>query len=163
MLSLSSSSNFRINIFYRPPYSDEHKITFAFIDEFSNCLESVVLSKENLLIIGDFNIYIDVPSDPSTDRFMDLLDSFGLQQHVDKPTHTHGHTLDLVITRKVRTIVNTPPMVESFFSDHASTTCQIQIKKIAPKAKLVSFRKYTSINMDNFHNDLVSSVPPITK
>ena len=74
---------------------------------------------------------------------MDLLDSFGLQQHVDKPTHTHGHTLDLAITRKVQTIISTctPPMVESFFSDHVS----IQRKYLSIK----------SINMDDFHSDLV--------
>ena len=158
LVSLSSSSNLRVVIVYRRPYSDEHKVSFdVFINEFSNYLESVVLSKENLLIIGDFNIHMDVPSDTKTNRFLDLLESLGLQQHVDKPTHIHGHILDLVITRKARTIINTPPVIDTFFSDHASIVCKIQTRKPAPKAKVVTFRKFKSIDMDSFHDDLASS------
>ena len=32
--------------------------------------------------------------------FLDLLESMGLQQHVDVPTHKSGHTLDLIITTR---------------------------------------------------------------
>ena len=32
-------------------------------------------------------------------RFLDLINAFNLQQHVQEATHRLGHTLDLVITR----------------------------------------------------------------
>ena len=72
----------------------------VFFRDLSGYMESVILSKEHVAIVGDFNIHVDVPDDPDGTKFLDLIDSLGLQQHVNKPTHIHKHTLDLVITRK---------------------------------------------------------------
>ena len=50
----TTSHNLRLFIIYRPPYSDEHKVpTSVFFTEFSNYLESVLLSKEPVLLTGD--------------------------------------------------------------------------------------------------------------
>lgn len=62
-------------------------------------MESIVLTPEPLLITGDINMHVDVPNDPDDPRFMDILDSMGLAQHVKSSTHRLGHTLDLIITR----------------------------------------------------------------
>ena len=67
--------------------------------EFSTYLETILLSKEHLVIAGDFNIHVDAPRDPDSLKLQDLLQSVGLQQHITEPTHTQGHILDLVITR----------------------------------------------------------------
>ena len=49
----SIGHDIRLFIIYRPPYSDEHQVpTSVFFTEFSEYLESAVLSKENLLISG---------------------------------------------------------------------------------------------------------------
>ena len=81
----------------------------VFLDEFPNNLdryiEDVTLSKGHLLIIGDFNNQTDVTDDPDASMFLDIIDSFGLHQHVNMTTHIHGYTLDLVITRKTSTII----------------------------------------------------------
>ena len=97
----SSPHNARIFIVYRPPYSEDHKVsTSVFFDEFSDCLKSLLLCKEQLLITGDFNIHTDKGhQDPISSIFLNLLESFNLQQHVTMPTHLHGHILDLIITR----------------------------------------------------------------
>ena len=34
---------------------------------------SVILSKERLLVLGDFNIYVDVPNGIDAVKFLDLL------------------------------------------------------------------------------------------
>ena len=95
-----SSHNLRVIIIYRPPYSNEHKVSAnVFFTEFSTYLESILLSKEQLLITGDFNIHIDAIDDPDSLKLLDLLESVGLGQHVSQPTHVHRHTLDLIITR----------------------------------------------------------------
>ena len=74
-------------IIYRIPYSIKHPITTStFFEEFTGFLESVIMSSELLLITGDFNIHVDDPLDTDCVRFLGLLESMGLQQHVDVPT-----------------------------------------------------------------------------
>ena len=94
--TVTTASNFiRLVIIYRPPYSDKRKIpTTIFYREFSDYLESVLLSKEQILFAGGFNIHVDNPRDPDAIKFADLLESFRLQQHVKGSTHKEGHTLD---------------------------------------------------------------------
>ena len=98
--TLSTVSNcIRLVMIYRPPYSDEHKVpTTVFFREFSDYLESVLLSKEQILFAGDFNIHVDNPCDSNAIKFADLLESFELQQHVKSSTHKEDHILDLIIT-----------------------------------------------------------------
>ena len=96
----SPSLNIRLVLLYRPPYSADHRVsTNCFFMEFSTYLETILLSKEHLVIAGDFNIHVDAPRDPDSLKLQDLLQSVGLQQLITEPTHTQGHILDLVITR----------------------------------------------------------------
>jgi hypothetical protein len=39
----------------------------------------VVMSKEPLLILGDFNIHVDVAENLDSIKFLDMLESVGLQ------------------------------------------------------------------------------------
>ena len=49
-------------------------------------------------------------------RFTDLLSMFELTQHISVPTHSQGHTLDVVISKGLdMTIVGTPDVG---ISDH---------------------------------------------
>ena len=41
-----------------------------------------------------------IPNNQDALKFNDLLDSMNLVQHVKGSTHRHGHTLDLIITRR---------------------------------------------------------------
>ncbi|MBN3300411.1 MAF1 polymerase, partial [Amia calva] len=81
---------------YRPPgpYS-------FFMTKFSDLLSDLAIHYDKLIILGDFNIHIDIKDDPLTVSFLSLLESVGFTQHVSGPTHRHNHTLDLVITRGV--------------------------------------------------------------
>lgn len=50
----------------------------------------------NVIMLGDFNIHIDAGNNINTIDFLSCLDSFGMQQFANFPTHTKGHTLDLI-------------------------------------------------------------------
>ena len=59
----------------------------------------------------------DVPDDPNTNCFLLLLESMGLQQHVNKPTHEIGHILlDLVVTRQSEIVLDSPLIPHHLFS-----------------------------------------------
>lgn len=48
------------------------------------------------------NINFDYPDIPNTKQIKNIMAGFDLKQHVDVPTHTAGHTLDLLFTRDDR-------------------------------------------------------------
>ena len=93
------------------------------MNEFADYRESVVLCAEPLLICGDFNIHVNVYDDPNCVAFTDLLDPMG-----QSLTQLHGHTLDLVITRKSDSIVAGTPFCDNFLSDHCTVLCNLNIQ-----------------------------------
>ena len=79
---------------YRPPNS-----VIGFLDEFSERLSSLVVNFDRVIIVGDFNIHFDTLSNSFAQDFLNICNSFNFVQHVvSRPTHNHGHTLDLVLT-----------------------------------------------------------------
>ena len=96
----TNSLRARLSIIYRPPYSNLHPVSLkTFFDDFASYMESII-TPEPLIITGDFNIHVNNTNDSDACKFLDLLASLGLKQHVIGPIHEGGHTLDLVITRQ---------------------------------------------------------------
>jgi len=122
------SNSLRIVTIYRIPYSQAHPVTTSvFLDEFTTYIESIIMSAEPLLITGDFNIHVNTPNDADASRFLDLLSSMGLEQHVDKFTHISGNTLDLMITRCSDSLLAAKPMTDYLFSDHSTILCDLTL------------------------------------
>ncbi len=71
-----------------------------FFEEFTSLLESISTSKSTIILTGDLNIHVDNANDVMALRFLDMLDAFGLVQHINRSTHARGHTLDIVITQR---------------------------------------------------------------
>lgn len=80
-------------VLYRPPRPNKD-----FISELSSFLGDVVLNYDKALVLGDFNIHVCCPSSSLSKDFLNLLDSLGFQQMVKGSTHSHGHTLDLILS-----------------------------------------------------------------
>ena len=65
---------------------------------FLDYMDRNINSTGKLLLTGDFNINVNDLESPDTNTFLDVLDSFGLQNHISFPTHHLNNTLDLVIS-----------------------------------------------------------------
>jgi exonuclease III len=101
LLVSSGACSTRVIVIYRTPYSQSHPVSMGiFCEEFSQLLECSISTPSRLLILGDFNIHVDNSESPDTIKFKDILDTFGIEQHVHEITHMRGHTLDLVLCRK---------------------------------------------------------------
>ncbi|PFX21499.1 Leucine-rich repeats and immunoglobulin-like domains protein 2 [Stylophora pistillata] len=114
------------------------------------------LSQEPLLIMGDFNIHVDVVGDPVCTRFLDLLEVMDQLQHVTTPTHESGHTLDLIITRQCGALVKDPPVRDCHRSDHWSVTCLLNLDKPIITRKTKTFRKIKNIDTAALPNELAA-------
>lgn len=104
--------------------------------------------------MGDFNLHVDDLENSDSMKFLDLLESYGLQQHVTVSTHKHGHTLDLIITRQ---LIKDSPCVDRYISDHAAVLCSLHSDKPSLTAKNVSYGKLKAINLDSLNEDLAAS------
>lgn len=97
----------------------------TFLSEFADYLESIVLSPEPLLVTGDINIHVDNMNDTDAVKFLDLLESMEMTQHVNTPTHRAGHTLDLMITREFDCMIHSEPSSDIFYSNHCMVLAEL--------------------------------------
>ena len=130
----------------------------TFLAEFAAFVESIILAPEPLIIAGDFSIHVDRGNECNdAARFLDILQSMGLAQHVDAPTHEDGHTLDLIMTRSFDRAISVKPVVDTYVSDHVSVLCDINAGKQCRSSERVSFRKIKSIDIASFREQIASS------
>ena len=157
------SSNLTVFNIYRPPPSSSTKcrsyIPFStFLSEFQDFLSTASTTPNDFLITGDFNIHMDCPNS-DTDKFLSILSSCGLSQHVNFPTHiTSKHTLDLLITPSVSSLNPTVTYSPTSASDHYPVISTLSLSR--PRPPVLTTRYYRclkSINMLKFQLDIRSS------
>ena len=146
-------------IIYHPPPSTSNGLSVKlFLEEFSAYLEHLALAPGHLLLAGYFNFHIGQPDDSDAGRFLRILDSFDLMQHVTEPTHCNGHSLDLVITRANVNGMVSNCRVRHRISDHFAVHCNLHFAKPPLDRKEISFRKTRSIDFTRFREELASTV-----
>ena len=155
VLSLEiSGKHIIILLIYRPEPSAKNRYTMSeFFNDFSQLLANYHCSNQELLITGDFNLHINKPNLPNVLRFNEILETFGLVQHIKGPTHIGGNTLDLVITRGGSKILK-DCKVDELLSDHNAILMEVDAKRPKPTQKLITFRKTKKINLSDFKKDL---------
>lgn len=103
-----------------------------FFNEFPILLERSVVASGHLLLTGDFNYHVDDRTDSLASRFLDLLDSHNLIQHVSGPTHKDNHTLDLMITRACDDIIESWSTLSPHLSDHSAIHSKLSLARPCP-------------------------------
>ncbi|MGH0124791.1 UNVERIFIED_CONTAM: hypothetical protein FKN15_074492 [Acipenser sinensis] len=142
-------------VIYRPPKNNS-----AFIAEFSEFLSLVCTSTDKILLLGDFNIHVDLPSSPLLTIFNTLLDCLGLSQSVNIPTHTRGHTLDLLITRGLDNSNLSVSDISLSLSDHFLITSSATDTVISfhPKNLLNHLKRSKCVSSSPLTGTLPSSI-----
>ena len=126
-----------------------------FFEEFSRLLEQVSADPtSHTIITGDFNFHVENSNNEHARRFMDMIESFGLKQHVIGETHINGHSLDLVITKSDDAIIKSYEIRDPGLSDHYIVHCDLFLQKTQFERKLVNYRNVRSLNLDSFRNDI---------
>ena len=141
------SSILQLVCLYCLPPNRKNELTDALsFEQFSDLLEHFNTMKGSLLLVGDLNIYVDVPIDPLAVCLSALLDNQSLHQSVPFPTHLKGHTLDLVLTKHDDTILQyTEPNFFLDVSNHSCEMCQLRLTSFSCPCTL---RQGTSILLD---------------
>ena len=140
---------------YHPPYSDTNKCTDAmFLDDLATFLEEVLTSYSNIIITGNFNLPVDDKENPDAQVFVDLLTAFGLQNHIDFPTHKSKHTLDLIISECIsyQEVKDSSP--GQYLSDHTSVVSHLSIDKPPLEVKKCTYQKLKEIDTEEISTKL---------
>ncbi len=160
-----SNKRIKLCIIYHPPYSHSNPVsTGTFLEEFDVYLDSIVMSDEPLCIVGDFNIHMNKPNDNYQIRMSELLNSYGLVNHVHVPTHRLGNTLDLILTRNNDELLFTEPTAGYMISDHCFVHTKLAFPRPDLTVKSSTFRNLKEIDLLSFRADLaeiVSELLPI--
>nr|XP_054768161.1 uncharacterized protein LOC129275690 [Lytechinus pictus] len=158
-IRFSPSSVLHLYAVYRPPPSSSNKLTCGmFTSEFFTLLESAAIDDNCPLIVGDFNIHVDNTSASYVRTFLGSLDSLGFQQHVQEPTHRAGHTIDLIISRRVDDIVSGIHLLSNLPSDHSAVIATIKTESSGNPRKRITYRKLQSIDICSFRQDILNSL-----
>ena len=140
-----NSHPFTFITIYRPPH---HSIP-KFIVELNNLLNTTNM---HTTILGDFNIPISNNSHYSK-LLNNTIESHNCIQHVNKPTHSTGNILDLIITHDTNTSI-TDITVNRLITDHHIVTFSIHSPKHKRQPTTIHYRQIKSINTINFIDDL---------
>ena len=161
-----NKNNIDIVVFYRPPTSPQNGLTTtAFLDEWSTFMSQLTICKSELIVVGDVNIHIDNQTLHHTVEFIQSLESHGLQQHIQVPTHHHGHTLDVLISRDTSTLLTDIEVKDinlcnddgDLIRDHYSIECTFQQSTQLQNREIVSYRNVKQIDIDQFCKDVSES------
>ena len=150
------SQPLNLTIVYRPPRSNKNTLPISvFFDEISDLLAAYTITTTRLLITGDFNVHFDEPEKPDVCKFLQIIESFGLKQHVSVPTHVAGHTLDLVITRDDCDFLSNS-QAHFMMTSHSTVLFKLNWTKPHRPAVTRSSRKIKEIDLNKFRSDLQS-------
>nr|XP_054587113.1 uncharacterized protein LOC129152559 [Nothobranchius furzeri] len=140
-------------VLYRPPgpYSE-------FLDQISDFLSDLVLNTDKVIVVGDFNIHVDIEKDCLNVAFSNILDSIGFTQRIHSSTHSCHHTLDLVLTYGIEceeiTIFPHSPVL----SDHFLITFEFFITEFSRHENKFHYSRSLS---DNAVASVKSTVPSL--
>ena len=105
---------FQLYVIYRPPPSKSNNIkTSIFFAEWSEFLDRITVSNDDIVITGDLNFHLDNPSNCDARTFLETMTEHELVQHIRSATYVCAHILDVVISRGDSLILLETPLVGS--------------------------------------------------
>ena len=130
--------------------------TVTFFEEFTEMLEIVVANYDCIVIAGDINIHTET-EDSSSRQMRDILDTFNMKQHITKPTHNMGHTLDIVATFHDKPNLSRIDINEyEDISDHFMVDFEINCLPEEREMKEIRYRNTRGIDHEKLASEIKS-------
>ena len=121
-----------------------------FYKEFKNTLGILVRYKEEVLILGDFNFYLEQSDNTDAQTFLNILKSHGFDSSTNQPTHNQGGWLDVIAISKSVNI----NCIDSGISDHKLLLCSCVMLKLPPIYWQLQIRHWNFSDTKKFISEL---------
>ena len=114
-----------ILVIYHPPGNTPTRL----LDGVSDLVQYYLTNHKNLVLLGDFNVAVQDLNNPDSLAFYETMEALGLQQHIDKPTHQQGNTLDHIYTESLDQLGILHIFIGSYISDHRLVRIELNCTK----------------------------------
>lgn len=145
-------------VIYRPP----NLSMYNFIYELKTYLDTIDMVSSNVIICGDFNVWMDDLNARYVTDFVDMIESFNLVNVVNEVTSIGGHTIDLILVDKDNNMLQ-DVQVENIFSIspvHKLISFSMQLSIERKQKKKIKFRSKRNFDpdllIDTIYNDISS-------
>ena len=128
----------------------------SFIDKFADFLEDKKLCFDRILLLGDFNISLNVNTDAS--RLWALfMEEFGLIQHFKSQTHKSGGLLDYQVIWSSEILINVILKTLLAQTDHSLICFSINNLKPSKPKRQIFYPNWKLFRPDLYLNSLLSN------
>ena len=130
-----------------------------FLEEFYSFVEYVKMNFKYFIICGDFNVHVNKPSDQDTINFMNILNTFSLEQSIHTSTHKLGNCLDLIIHDPECITIHdiVVESIDALTSDHSIIYFKVCFNIETSCKEEIRYRDYKSVNMSQFQTEIATT------
>ncbi len=158
---ISKKCTIRLVSVYRPPRSKKRSYPIAdFYEDMESLVGHYKTVTDEVIFCGDYNVHFNNAQESETKRFMNIIESANLIQHVVGRTHVKGNTLDLVMTERDSLILKHCE-VDEFLSDHAAILIELNLRKPNKPKKKITFRENKNIDIKELESTIETNLSEI--
>ena len=132
----------------------------VFCKDLEKLLDEVSDTAEVLLVVGDFNVWMEQEADRDAKKLRTLMSAYGLSQMINEPTHKGGHTLDHLYHNEHLLTIDYEVHQDTYgiTTDHYPYTIKIPCEVKEEKPIWKTMRPFKKINMELFRKDIETMV-----
>lgn len=140
---------------YRPGSQALSKLFLADLDKL---LSDIASKYDSIVLCGDFNVHFERASDKLVCECIDILQSYGFNHHVDKPTHKLGGSIDQVASMNVSVSSMDIQPHNCIGSHHYPIMFDVCLNLSHKFKKTITFRKLKHLEGSHFTPELTDSI-----
>ena len=126
-----------------------------FCEELDCLLEKVFAKGDIIILVGDFNVWVDIEDDVDAVKLMPLMSAYGFTQLIREPTHIAGHTLDHVYVNIFQIELEYEVVDRSgIITDHYPIIIKLPTMKQQIGKKTITFRKTKGMDVEKLKAEL---------
>ena len=151
-VSMNSNKKLVIICIYR-----KQEVAFTiFHDELSKFIEKIVFKGDAIMVVGDFNVWVDVEDDMNGKDLLKIMNSYGLNQQVVYPTHRGGHTLDQIYVNEFQLNIeySVRDDIYGVTTDHSPLLIELPSTETQQNSRKIQYRNLKNVNIEEFKEDL---------
>ena len=128
----------------------------VFCHELEGLMSSIFNKADVVILTGDFNVWGEITDNTDNIGLLHLMNSYGLSQLVNEPTHRSGHTLDHLYVNRCQINISAEVVNGTFgiTTDHFPVLFNIPCRKKQQTEKVTSFRRTKDIDQKELKSDL---------